>query len=72
MYVAGECLLLKLLKERGMSQKDLADKIHMNPRQINAYINNRRIMTLNAAITIAKAIDCTIEDLYEWVHTRRS
>jgi DNA-binding XRE family transcriptional regulator len=72
MYVPGKCLLLRRLKECEMSQIDLSEKIHMNPRQINAYIKNRKFMSLTTAKTIANAIGCTIDDLYEWEHIRRS
>jgi transcriptional regulator with XRE-family HTH domain len=72
MYVAGKCLLLRRLKERNMTQQDLAEKIQMSASQINDYIHNRKkTMSLSNAKTIANALDCTIDDLYEWVYVRR-
>jgi DNA-binding XRE family transcriptional regulator len=62
----GKCLLLKRLNDRGMTQQELADKIPMNPQQINDYIHNRKTMSLKTARVIAKGVGCYIDDLYEW------
>jgi transcriptional regulator with XRE-family HTH domain len=71
MYVAGKCLLLPLLNERGISQKQCADKARMKATQINDYIHNRRIMSFENAKTISEAIGCNMNELYEWIHVKR-
>jgi plasmid maintenance system antidote protein VapI len=71
MYEAGKCLLLPLLKELGITQKQCADKANMKATQINDYIHNRRKMSIDNAKTISEAIGCNMSDLYEWIHVKR-
>jgi transcriptional regulator with XRE-family HTH domain len=63
----GRCLLGEILVKNRMSQEDLSVKVDMNKGQINEYIRNKRVMTLNSARVIASALNCRIEDLYEWL-----
>jgi transcriptional regulator with XRE-family HTH domain len=60
-------LLQQRLQEIGMTQQELADKVHMPKQQISDYVNNRVTMSLKNAKNIASAINCTIDDLYEWI-----
>lgn len=70
MYEVGRCLLRYRLKEARMSQQELSEKIKMSKTQISDYIHNRRKMSLSTAKTIAEAVGCTIDDLYEWKKVR--
>ncbi|WP_088832606.1 helix-turn-helix transcriptional regulator [Paenibacillus tyrfis] len=65
-YKPGRCLLHFRLKEVGMTPQDLADRIQMPRQQISDYANDRYKMGLANAKTIAMAIGCSIDDLYEW------
>lgn len=67
MYVAGDCRLRQLLKQRNLSQTELARRLKMKPQQIHNYISGRRVMTLEIAKNIATVLSCEIDDLYEWV-----
>lgn len=49
-----------------MTQQDLANHLGITRQQINKYISNRQRMSLEVAYNIAAALDCAIEDLYEW------
>jgi transcriptional regulator with XRE-family HTH domain len=62
----GKCLLQDHLKKFGMTQQELANKLSLSRSQISDYANNRKIMSLKNAKSIAKVIGCTIDDLYEW------
>jgi DNA-binding XRE family transcriptional regulator len=64
--IIGRCLLGELLNYRRMTQEELAAKTDMNKGQINAYIRNKRIMSLTSARKISYTLNCRIEDLYEW------
>jgi DNA-binding XRE family transcriptional regulator len=66
-YKVGRCLLQKRLNEIVMTQQQLSEKIHMPKQQISDYATNRKRMSLGTAKTIADALNCTIDDLYEWV-----
>ena len=67
MYEVGKCRLKILLRERNIQQKDLAAKLNMSKQQINDYISGHTsTMSLKTAKNIAHALDCCIEELYEW------
>lgn len=61
------CLLDVRLKEKGMSQIDLALKLHMSESQISDYVHNRRRTSFPTAINIALAVRCSLFDLYELI-----
>ena len=64
--VIGNCLLSHLLMDHRMSQDDLAVKTGIHKAQISEYVLNKRHMHLNSARIIAQALNCYIDDLYEW------
>ncbi|MCP1159333.1 helix-turn-helix domain-containing protein [Bacillus infantis] len=69
--IVGKCLLLNLLNKRYMTQVDLSEKTGISKQQINEYISINRLMTIYNAKLIAEALDCNIDDLYEWKIRRR-
>lgn len=64
-YKPGRCLLTVRLREIRKSQNWLAEQTGILKSQISDYANNRRTMSLATAMTIAAAIGCYIDDLYE-------
>lgn len=62
----GRCLLRERLKEKDMTQVELADILGVKVQQINKYVKDRQKMSLQVAKQIAEILDCRIEDLYEW------
>jgi plasmid maintenance system antidote protein VapI len=66
-YYPGRCLLARRLKEIGKSQQWLTDATGISKSQISDYVTNRRIMSLPTAMTISKAVKCSMDDLYEFV-----
>jgi transcriptional regulator with XRE-family HTH domain len=67
LYDVGKCLLSDRLLQARMSQQELAEKLGVSRQQINHYVNKKRIMTIPIAINIAYILNCTIDDLYEWI-----
>jgi len=67
MYRVGKCLLLDLLKARGLSQTDLAVKLGVSKQRINALAHNRRTMSLETAVNVAEVLKCDVKDLYELI-----
>lgn len=61
----GRCLLTKQLRLINKNQQWLSDITGMSKSQISDYANNRRLMSLATAYTIAAAIGCSTDDLYE-------
>lgn len=67
MLKVEKCLLLDILKSRGMTQTELAYRIGGSKQQIGSYIRNKRVMSLQTARNIADVLNCDINDLYTWV-----
>lgn len=65
-YKAGICLLDEILKDRGLTQSDLAYKLNVKSQQINKYCLNKQKMSLDVAKSVSAILKCQIEDLYEW------
>jgi plasmid maintenance system antidote protein VapI len=64
-FELGSCLLEQRLSECGLSRTQLADALMVRPERIGDYIDNKRIMPLKVAISIAATIKCDVPDLYE-------
>lgn len=72
MFEVGKCRLRILLKERKISQNELASKVGMSKQQINDYISGHTAsMSLKTAKNIAHALGCHIEELYEWERSKK-
>jgi len=65
-YKPGRCLLSQRLKEINKNQQWLSERTGINKTQISDYVNNRKVMMIGTAKTIAAAIGCHIDDLYEF------
>lgn len=63
---AGRCLLNQLRIPKGLTQQNLADLTSISRSTISAYENNRYVMTLEDAKSIADKLGCRIDDLYNW------
>jgi plasmid maintenance system antidote protein VapI len=70
-YDLGRCLLQKQLEERGMSREALAGALFYKPERLADYIDNKRLMPLKTAISIADTVGCTVNDLYELIPVER-
>ena len=62
-YVAGKCKLNNLIN---ITYDDLSNMTGISKLQLSEYVNNKRKMSLDNAITIAKTLSVSVEDLYEW------
>lgn len=66
-YRPGRCLLRQILKAQGKTQQWLADVTGIDKSQISKFARNIGFMNLSTAKTIADALNCHIDDLYEWI-----
>lgn len=66
-YTAGRCLIGELLDKRGWSQRELARISSVPKTNISDYIKGKYKISIVHAKNVADALDCTIEDLYEWI-----
>ncbi|MBS4171905.1 helix-turn-helix transcriptional regulator [Bacillus sp. FJAT-49736] len=71
MFEVGKCRLNEILKNKKMSQVELADKLGMKKQQINAYANNETIMSYKTAMNISYQLSVKMEDLYDFVWSKK-
>jgi DNA-binding XRE family transcriptional regulator len=69
-FRVGKCLLRLRLKQAGINQKQLAERVDLSPQMISHFIAKRKTMSLEVAKSISIIVGCSIEDLYEWEHVR--
>lgn len=58
--------LAEILKERGMTQSDLARDTGMSVSRISDYVSKRAAPTIFAAINIAYALDMDVSELVDF------
>lgn len=64
-FELGRCLLQERLAEAGMTGEELAQALQYKRELLSDYMDNKRVMPLKNAISIAHTIGCTVDDLYE-------
>jgi addiction module HigA family antidote len=57
----GEMLLEEFLNPMGITQRDLADNIHVPYQRINEIVNGRRGITPSTALRLAKFFDISAD-----------
>ena len=74
----GEMLLEEFLKPLGISQRELADRIHVPYQRINELVNGKRGVTPATALRLAKFFGNTpgfwlnLQSRWDLYHARRS
>ena len=58
-----ETKLKKILRDRGIKQQFVADKMGVNVRKINDYVNGRTLLKLDVAIKIANILNIDVKEL---------
>ncbi|MFD0617933.1 helix-turn-helix domain-containing protein [Paenibacillus sp. GCM10027629] len=61
----GRCLLMDRLDEANMTIDQLAQKLLLRPERLIDLAENKRIMSLKIALSIADTIGCEVRELYE-------
>ncbi|MGG1553930.1 helix-turn-helix domain-containing protein [Paenibacillus ferrarius] len=61
----GKCLLQERMNEHGVSREELARALHYKPERLADYMENKRVMPLQVAISIADTVGCGVRELYE-------
>ena len=51
-------------KELGLSQEQLASKVHLSRQTVNAIENNKYDPTLSLAFRLAKELQLTVDELF--------
>lgn len=63
----GRCLLHQRLNDSGMTKEELARTLLYKPERLADFMDNKRIMPLKTAISVADTIGCPVSDLYELI-----
>ncbi|MCM3781553.1 helix-turn-helix transcriptional regulator [Neobacillus mesonae] len=66
-FELGLCMLKERLMESGKSPEWLAKDLLIKPERIYDFIENKRVMPLKVAISIADSIGCDVGALYELI-----
>lgn len=57
--------LKKLIKDAGLTQRELAQKTGIKEVTVNSWVAGKRMPTFDNAVIIAKAINCDLKTLAE-------
>lgn len=64
-YKAKKSNFQALLLKNSTDLDTLATNTNISKEQLTSYLD-KKVMSLNNAMTISKELNCTIEELYEW------
>ncbi|MGG1576024.1 helix-turn-helix domain-containing protein [Fictibacillus sp. NRS-1165] len=64
-YKPKKSNLKSLIANKNMKLQALSKKTNISVDQLKDY-QSKKVMSLSNAMTIAKELDCQIEDLYDW------
>lgn len=60
-FTPGEILLEEFMQPYGLTQDELAQRIHVTRRRINEIVNGKRAITPDTALRLAKIFNMTPE-----------
>lgn len=63
----GRCRLKSILRQKQLTQTELAHLLNVSPQRISDYANDRVTMSLQMAVNCAYALDVPVVDLYQWI-----
>lgn len=63
----GRCLLADRLLDLRLSHHKLASMLQYRTERVQDYMENKRVMPLKVAVSIADTLGCDVKELYEWV-----
>lgn len=61
----GRCLLRDILKVKGMTIQQLANRLGVSRQQVSKYVNDKKKMSFETALNVAAVLDVSVLELYE-------
>ncbi|MCA1025692.1 helix-turn-helix domain-containing protein [Cytobacillus kochii] len=55
------------LAELNKKQKELCEELDVTKQTLNSWVNGRSMPTLESAFKIAYILDCTVDELFEYI-----
>lgn len=65
-YRTKRCRVKDILLQKGMTQQEFANRIGFSKSHISDIVNNRATMKMDTGMVIAKGLNVSMEELYEW------
>ncbi|MFD1416791.1 helix-turn-helix transcriptional regulator [Oceanobacillus jeddahense] len=56
----------KIIQERGLKNKWVANQLGVSPNIISRWVNNKSMPSVEKLFLLAKLLDCKVDDLYYW------
>jgi DNA-binding Xre family transcriptional regulator len=56
-------VLERIINERGLKKKAVAERAGMEPQKLSDILSNRRLLKVSDLVSLAHALDCTPNDL---------
>lgn len=66
-YSRGECRLKSERLAKNLTQAELGRRSGYSRQMIYKFENNLKKMSPEAMYSMSRALDCSMEDLYEWI-----
>jgi transcriptional regulator with XRE-family HTH domain len=70
-FKVGRCRLRELRLGRGWTQDELSNKSGVSKSSISSFENGKRQMKVESVKNLIYALNCELDDLYDWKHSRR-
>lgn len=64
-FELGRCLLRERLVESGVTLDELSRTLQYKPERLSDFMDNKRVMPLKVALSIADTLRCDVTELYE-------
>lgn len=55
----------QLIKEKGLTQKDIAEALQLTQSAVSKLLSGQRRLTVDRALTLARLLDVSVEELIE-------
>ncbi|MFP7480172.1 helix-turn-helix domain-containing protein [Terribacillus saccharophilus] len=65
----GRSRLSEILTDRGMNQVDFARRMGVTESTVSKWKSGTSKMSFDHAVLAARILNCTAEDLYEWIES---
>lgn len=65
-YAIERCLLLDLLKDRGLTQAEFARRMEVPRQTVTKWIKLQNIMELETVYRASRVLNCSMDAFYKW------
>ncbi|MEK4907354.1 helix-turn-helix transcriptional regulator [Niallia sp. FSL M8-0099] len=66
-FVVIKSKLRVKIAETGIKQNKLSEELNVTPQTFSSWVNGKAVPSLEVAFKLAKKLDCTIEEIFEYI-----